>query len=191
MSDKETGPPLEALSSYRDFDGWLGLLIKAIFIAMPVVGCFFIMDVPFYLELSILREQYYGLILAMVLPCTFMIVPMTKKSPRDSVPWYDVILAVLGTVVGLYIAIFYWNINLDLGTVTLDRVIIGTIALALILEASRRVTNWFLAAFGLFFILFPHLSWLFPDLLEVFTTLALIISKLLFQNIKFFHILAF
>ena len=133
---------------------------------MPVVGCFFIMDIPFYLELSILREQYYGLILAMVLPCTFIIVPMTKKSLRDRVPWYDIILAVLGAVVGLYIAIFYWNINLDLGTVTLDRVIIGTIALALILEASRRVTNWFLAAFGLFFLFFPHLSWLFPNLLE-------------------------
>jgi TRAP transporter 4TM/12TM fusion protein len=156
---------MEVLGGYRNSDGWLGRLVKILFIAMPLVGCFFIMDVPFYLELSILREQYYGLILAMVLPCTFIIVPMTKKSPRDKVPWYDIILAVLGAVVGLYIAIFYWNINLDLGTVTQDRVIIGTIALALILEASRRVTNWFLAAFGLFFLLFPHLSWLFPDLL--------------------------
>jgi TRAP transporter 4TM/12TM fusion protein len=165
MSDKETGPPMEVFGGYRNSDGWLGRLTKILFIAMPVVGCFFIMDVPFYLELSILREQYYGLILAMVLPCTFIIVPMSRKSPRDKVPWYDLILAFLGAVVGLYIAIFYWNINLDLGTVTLDRVIIGTIALALILEASRRVTNWFLAAFGLFFLIFPHLSWLFPDLL--------------------------
>ena len=165
MNDKETGLPAELLGGYRDLDGWPGRLVKVIFIAMPVIGCFFIMDVPFYLELSILREQYYGLILAMVLPCTFILVPMTKRSPGDRVPWYDVILAVLGAVVGLYITLFYWAINLDLGTVTLDRVIIGTIALALILDASRRVTNWFLAVFGLFFILFPHLSWLFPDLL--------------------------
>ena len=155
MSDKETGPPVDSLGFYRHFDGWLDGLVKVIFIAMPVVGCFFIMDVPFYLEWSILREQYYGLILAMVLPCTFILVPMRKKSPRDRVPWYDVILAVLGAVVGLYVAIFYLKINLVLGTVTPDRVIIGTIALALILEASRRVTNWFLAAFGLFFILSP------------------------------------
>ena len=165
MNDQETGLPAELLGGYRDLDGWPGRLVKVIFIAMPVIGCFFIMDVPFYLELSILREQYYGLILAMVLPCTFILVPMTKGSPKDRVPWYDAVLAVLGAVVGLYITIFYWAINLDLGTVTPDRVIIGTIALALILDASRRVTNWFLAAFGLFFILFPHLSWLFPDLL--------------------------
>ena len=168
MSDTEAGPPAESLGAYRELEGWLGHLTKVIFIAMPVIGCFFILDVPFYLEWSILREQYYGLILAMVLPCTFILIPMTKKSPKDSVPWYDGILSVLGAVVGLYIAIFYWKINLVLGDVTPDRVIIGTIALAVILEASRRVTNWFLAAFGLFFILFPHISLLFPGLLEGF-----------------------
>ena len=166
MSDKETAPPAESSGYLRDLSGWLDHLTKIIFIAMPLVGCFFIMDVPFYLEWSILREQYYGLILAMVLPCTFILIPMSSKSPRDRVPWYDAILAILGAVVGLYIAVFYLKITLTLGDVTPDRVIMGTIALAIILEASRRVTNWFLASFGLFFILFPHLSWLFPDLLS-------------------------
>ena len=166
MSDKETGPPAESSGAFRDLDGWLGHLTKAIFIAMPVVGCFFIMDVPFYLEWSILREQYYGLILAMILPCTFILVPMSRKSPRDRVPWYDGVLAILGAVVGLYIGIFYLKITLALGNITPDRVIFGTLGIFLILEASRRVTNLFLALFGLFFIIFPHLSWLFPDLLS-------------------------
>jgi TRAP transporter 4TM/12TM fusion protein len=166
MSDKETGPAGESSGNYRDLTGWLERLTKAIFIAIPVVGCFFIMDVPFYLKWSVLREQYYGLILAMVLPCTFILVPMSGRSPRDRVPWYDAVLAVLGALVGLYVAVFYRGISLVLGAVTLDRIIMGTIALALVVEASRRVTNWFLASFGLFFILFPHLSWLFPDLLS-------------------------
>ncbi|MFH1489766.1 MAG: TRAP transporter fused permease subunit [Pseudomonadota bacterium] len=165
MSDRKTGS-FAMSSGYRDPVGWTGRLTKGILIAMPLVGCFFIMDVPFYLEWEILREQYYGLILAMVLPCAFILVPMGRKSPRDRVPWYDAVLAVLGAVVGLYIAIFYYKINLVLGTITPDRVILGTIGITLILEATRRVTNWILAAFGLFFILFPHLSWLFPDLLS-------------------------
>ncbi len=170
MSDQETAaPPAESSGYFRELGGWLGHLPRIIFIAMPLVGCFFIMDVPFYLEWSILREQYYGLILAMVLPCTFILVPMGKKSPRNRVPWYDVVLAILGAVVGLYVAIFYLKITLALGTITPDRVIMGTIAIFLILEASRRVTNLFLACFGLFFILFPHLSSLFPDLLSGFS----------------------
>lgn len=168
MNEKETGPPVEGSGLFREIQGWPDRLTRILFTAMPLVGCFFIMDVPFYLEWSILREQYYGLILAMVLPCTFILVPMSRKSPRYRVPWYDYVLAVLGAVVGLYIAVFYLRITLSLGTITPDRVILGTIALFLILEASRRVTNLFLALFGLFFILIPHLSKLFPDLLSGF-----------------------
>ena len=168
MSDKETGTPGASFGYFRDLSGWADRFTKIILIAMPLVGCFFIMDVPFYLEWSILREQYYGLILAMILPCTFILVPMSRKSPRNRVPWYDAILAILGAVVGLYVAIFYLKITLALGTITPDRVIMSTIALFLILEASRRVTNLFLAAFGLFFILAPHLCLLFPDQLSGF-----------------------
>jgi TRAP transporter 4TM/12TM fusion protein len=164
MSDKETGPLAESSGNFRDLHGWVDRLTKSVFIAMPLVGCFFIMDVPFYLEWSILREQYYGLILAMVLPCVFILVPMSKQSPRDRVPWYDAVLAVLGVVVGLYVFIFYLKITLVLGIITPDRVILGTIALALILEATRRVTNLFLAAFGLIFIVLPHFYFVAPDL---------------------------
>jgi len=164
MSDKETGPLAESAGNFRDLHGWVDLLTKIIFIAMPLVGCFFIMDVPFYLEWSILREQYYGLILAMVLPCVFILFPMSEQSPRDRVPWYDAILAVLGVVVGLYVFIFYLKITLVLGIITPDRVILGTIALALILEATRRTTNLFLAVFGLIFIVLPHFYFVAPDI---------------------------
>jgi TRAP transporter 4TM/12TM fusion protein len=164
MSDKEIGPPAESSGYHRDLSGWPDRLTKGIFIAMPLVGCFFIMDIPFYLEWSILREQYYGLILAMVLPCVFILFPMSKKSPRDRVPWYDILLAALGVVVGLYVFIFYLKITLVLGIITPDRVILGTIALALVLEATRRTTNLFLAVFGLIFIVLPHFSFVAPDI---------------------------
>ena len=164
MSDQEAAPLTESAGNFRDVHGWLDWLTKIIFIAMPLVGCFFIMDIPFYLEWSILREQYYGLILAMVFPCVFILVPRSKKSPRDRVPWYDAILAVLSVVVGLYVFIFYLKITLVLGTITPDRVILGTIALALTLEATRRVTNLFLAVFGLIFIVLPHFSFVAPDI---------------------------
>jgi TRAP transporter 4TM/12TM fusion protein len=163
MSDKQSKSPAASSGLYRNLDGWSARLTNMTFIAIPLVGCFFIMDIPFYFDWAVLREQYYGLILAMVLPLTFMLIPMTKKAPRDRIPWYDLILALLGVVIGLYIAIFYQGIALSLGTISPDRVILGTIALALIVEASRRVTNWILAAFGLLFILFPHFAWMFSD----------------------------
>lgn len=153
----------EDLGSYRNLDRWLNLLIKWILIAIPLVACFFILDVPIYLNWSILMEQYYGLILAMVFPCIFILVPLTKKAPRDRVPCYDFVLAILGIIVGLYIALFYKQIVFNLGVITPDRVVVGSIALALILEGCRRVTNWILSVFALMFIFLPHFSWLLPD----------------------------
>jgi TRAP transporter 4TM/12TM fusion protein len=163
MSQKHSESPAASSGLYRNLQGWSARLTKMTFIAIPLVGCFFIMDIPFYLDWAVLREQYYGLILAMVLPLTFVLIPMTKKAPRDRIPWYDLILALLGVVIGLYIAIFYQGIALSMGTISPDRVILGTIALALMVEASRRVTNWILAGVGLLFLFFPHFAWMFSD----------------------------
>ena len=69
------------------------------------------LDIPFYLGFAVLREQYYGLMLALLLPCAFLLVPFSKNSPKDRVPWYDFILALLGVIVGLYLAIFYHHLR--------------------------------------------------------------------------------
>jgi TRAP transporter 4TM/12TM fusion protein len=166
MSDKGVDLQIadEDLASFRSLGGWLNLLVKWTLVAIPLVTCFFILDVPIYLKWSILMEQYYGLILAMVFPCIFILLPMTKKAPMNRVPWYDFVLAILGIIVGLYIALFYNQIALTLGDITPDRVVVGTIAFALILEGCRRATNWILSVFTLLFIVLPHFSWLLPDI---------------------------
>lgn len=156
----------EDLASYRNLGGRLRVVVRWTLICIPLVACFFILDAPFYLKWSIMMEQYYGFILAMVFPCLFILLPMTKRAPMNRVPWYDFVLALLGIVVGLYVAFFYPQIALDLANVhyTSSRVFVGTIALILILEGSRRATNWILSLFTLLFILIPHFTWLLPDI---------------------------
>ena len=149
---------------FRNLHGWLNVLVKGILIAIPIVACFFIMDCPFYLNWTILMEQFYGIMAAMILPLVFILIPISQKAPRNRVPWYDFVLALLSIMVGFYVALYYGQILRKLGDVTPDRVIVGTIALALILEASRRTINLFIAVFGLLFILLPHLSFLLPEL---------------------------
>jgi TRAP transporter 4TM/12TM fusion protein len=148
---------------FRTLDGWVSQAVKAILAAIPVVGCFFIMDCPFYLNWSILMEQYYGIIAAMILPMVFMLVPFSRKAPLDRVPWYDVVLALLSIVVFLYVGILYNKLLQNVGEVTPDRVVMGTIALALTLEASRRTINLFITIFALVFLVLPHLSFLLGD----------------------------
>jgi len=111
------------VSRFRTLSGRPRLLTKTLLIAIPIVGAFFVLDTPSYLGYSILREQYYGLFLAMVLACVFLLSPPNKRAARDRVPWYDVILSILGACVGLYVAVLYPNILWELGIVTLDRAI--------------------------------------------------------------------
>lgn len=148
---------------FRDVSGWLSGPIRWILVAIPIVGCFFIMDCPFYLNWSILMEQYYGIIAGMILPMVFVLVPFSRKAPRDRVPWYDLVLALLSIAVGLYVGILYNKIAQNVGEVTTERVIMGTIALVVTLEASRRTINLFITIFALIFIVLPHLSFLFGD----------------------------
>jgi TRAP transporter 4TM/12TM fusion protein len=151
---------------YRTLSGRWRLFTKLQLIGIPVVGTFFVLDIPFYLGQAILREQYFGLFLAMVLSNLFLLFPPTKKAARDRVPWYDVILTLLSFVVGLYVAIFYPKVLFELGVVSVDKVILGTIAIFLILEGLRRVSGWVLVILGLLFILYARFTWLFPGILN-------------------------
>jgi TRAP transporter 4TM/12TM fusion protein len=142
------------------------LLTKVLLTALPIVGVFFIMDTPTYLGWEVLREQYYGIVLAIVLSSVFLLAPANRKTTRDRVPWYDLILSLMGFGVGLYVAVLYPQILWRLGVVTPDRVIMSTVAIVLILEAARRLTGLVLPILGLLFILYGRFSWLAPGILQ-------------------------
>jgi TRAP transporter 4TM/12TM fusion protein len=151
-------------SRFRSLSKRLRLLTKLLLIALPVMSVFFIMDTPSYLGWAFLREQYYGFFLAIVFASVFLLVPPTKGAARNRVPWYDVVLSLMGFVVGLYVAILYPKILWRLGVITPDRVIMSTIAILLILEGVRRLTGWVLPILGLLFILYARFTWLAPGI---------------------------
>lgn len=152
------------VSRFRTLSGRWGLLTKVQLIAIPLVGTFFILDIPFYMRQAILREQYFGIFLALVMSSVFLLLPATQKAVRHRVPWYDVALAVLSFVVGFYVAIWYPTVVFNLGVVTPDKVILGTIAILLIFEGVRRLTGWILVTLGLLFILYARFAWLAPGI---------------------------
>ncbi len=150
---------------FRNLSGWMGLYTRLSLTVMPIIGTFFVLDIPSYLGWSILREQYLGLILGMVLSCSFLLVPPYSKAARDRVPWYDIILSILGLITGLYITILYPKLVWDMALITQDRVILGTIIIVLIIEASRRTTGWLVASVGLLSLLYLRFTWLVPGML--------------------------
>ncbi len=152
------------ISRYRNLKGGWLFLTKSILISIPVVGCFFILDIPFYLRWAIMKEQYFGLFLALLLSSIFLTVPPTQSASRERVPWYDMILSTLSFSVGLYLAIFYPRILEKLGVITPYRTILSTIAIFLILEGLRRLTGWILVSLALIFIFYARFTWLIPGI---------------------------
>ncbi|MFQ5849786.1 MAG: TRAP transporter permease [Candidatus Binatia bacterium] len=152
-------------SKFRTLQGPLKRVETSLLTLMVLSGVLFVLDVHLYLGKVILREQFLGLFLALVLASVFLGVPASGRSPRDRVPWYDLVLALLGLTVGLYVAIVYPRILFRLAVLTPDKWLLGALAILLILESARRLTGWVLIIIVLLFILYARFAFLFPGVL--------------------------
>ncbi len=153
---------VEELTRFRTLRGLTGLWVKTLLIAIPVTGVFFVAEAPFYMGLAIMREQYLGLFLALILGGVFLTVPPTERADRNHVPWYDLVFSFLGLAVGLYAAWFFPEIMRTMGDPDTLRLGLGVIAILLILEALRRTVGWILVGVGVFFLLYARFANLFP-----------------------------
>lgn len=150
------------LTKFRSLRGLAGFLEKVFLAAIPLSGVVFVSDAPFYLGLAILREQYLGLFLALILGAVFLSVPPSSGADRHRVPWYDALFSFLGLTVGLYVAFFFPEVMRRMGDPDAHRLVLGTIAILLIFEALRRTVGWILVGVGAFFLLYGRYADFFP-----------------------------
>lgn len=109
--------------------------------------------------------QFRAMHLAFGLCILFLVYPMSKKSSRDTVPWYDWVLAVIATIPNLYIAIGFKQLAARAGHVTTLDAIMGLLLMLIILEAARRVVGMTLVGISGFFILYTMFGSYFPSVL--------------------------
>lgn len=112
---------------------------------------------------SLFTQQYHGLFLGLALALAFLLLPMSKSAPRDRVPWYDALFAVTALAVGTYVLLFYPELIRTMGLVSLDKIVLGILAIFLVMEATRRVTGWPLVIIVLAFVVYGHYGYLLPD----------------------------
>ncbi|MBI2361040.1 MAG: TRAP transporter permease [Deltaproteobacteria bacterium] len=146
----------------RHLRGPIGWFANLILVALPLTGVFFLLDIPQRIDWMVFPEQYVGLFLGLALCGTFLIVPARRSGDKDRVPWYDFLAAVAGLAVGLYVFIYYPKLVNSLGEIRLERVILGSISVLLLLEASRRLVGWPLVIIAGFFLFYANFAYLFP-----------------------------
>jgi len=136
-------------------------------ILIPCVAIFFILDIPLMVtKISLFNQQFLAILWSLVLTLTFITTPVSKKFPKNDPKWYDLVLAMLTLIVGFYAAIFYPKILLGLGVVKPIEVVFGILAVILVIESVRRVTNIVVPFIILLFIAYAKFGYLMTGTLS-------------------------
>jgi TRAP transporter 4TM/12TM fusion protein len=122
----------------------------------------------FFIGYTQLNTEYFYLLIALMLPFTFLIFPNSEKSPLDHVPWYDTAFFVLsfGSAIVLMrhvrkAAEAGWEFGGAPATV----IVAGLVMWVVLMEALRRTGGWSLLLSVLPFTVYPLFAdakWLGP-----------------------------
>lgn len=151
---------------YRSLSGLSRNVSVVLLSGMPVLLIVYILDIHTYIGLAFYKEQYLGIFLSMFLASTFINLPASKACPRDRVPWYDALSAVLCFVIFGNVALLYPELVIRLGFADMSQVIMGLVAIVLVFEAVRRIIGYPLVIIGLAMILYARFAYVFPGLLN-------------------------
>lgn len=147
-------------SATRKIKGLLGIFIGCGLLAFSIFQLYASITQSF--PRQILLSIHLGFALTLI----FLLFPFRKKSKRkDSIPWYDYVLALLAIGVGAY-----WPLKIDtivnqVGNLTSLDLIVGTIAIILTLEATRRAVGIPITMIAIIFIAYAYFGQQMPGFL--------------------------
>jgi len=94
------------------------------------------LDLP-WLRTTLDTQQVQALVLALTLAIVFIAYPLRKKE-REKVPLYDLALAFLGFAAFFYVVVVFPELVYRVGRPTMLDIAMGILAIALLIEATRR-----------------------------------------------------
>lgn len=149
-------------SNTRDLKG---IMLKVVFFGLLAFSLFQLYTAIFgqftaYLQRSI----HLGFALSLIF-LLFPAVKKGKKSKRNKVPFYDIILALLAVVVGLYWPIMQEELYYSVGNLSTLDLIVGALAVLLTLEATRRAVGLPITIIAVIFLIYAFFGRYFPGFL--------------------------
>jgi TRAP transporter 4TM/12TM fusion protein len=91
---------------------------------------------------GLLPAQHQGAVhLAFTLLLTIVLYPASKSAKKDSVPWYDIVVGLLGVCASLYLVVNYMSLVERSGLPSDLDLFWGFVLIFVLLEATRRISN--------------------------------------------------
>lgn len=104
--------------------------------------------------------------LAFVQFLAFLLFPASKKMPRNTLPWYDVVLAFIGSGCWCYYIINFQEIVKRAGAYTTLDIVIGVIGIIILFESCRRIVGLPIMIIAASFILYAFVGRYLPGFLN-------------------------
>lgn len=137
-----------------------GAVAKAFYVYVLALGLFHLYTAVFGSFEAYLQRAIH---LTWVLPMAFILYPFAsskkRELPENKVPWYDWILAVASAAPGIYIIMHYDQIMMRIqgvDDITMIQMVLGTMLILLLLEATRRVVGLPLVIVALAFVIYTY-----------------------------------
>lgn len=122
----------------------------------------------FFVDYTQLNTEYFYLLIALMLPFTFLIFPGTANAPLDRIPWYDIVIFAATFLSAIWLMLHIRKaaaLGWEYEGAPMSVIIGGGVMWLVLMEALRRTGGWSLllcvAPFTLY-PLFAEASWLGP-----------------------------
>jgi len=147
----------------------LGKVWQPIFAFFAGFGVLFSIHEIFRLGWVTLHEHvyYYGMI-AIFMSSAFLIFPISKKAPKDRIPWYDFVLVLLTVACCIYLMVHAFKISIE-GWAMVgppSSIVVSIVMWVLVLEVLRRGGGLALLIFAGLISIYPLVAEYMPGFLE-------------------------
>lgn len=161
LSDEEQAALLKKYDAESNTRKLAGIAAGIVFILMLSFSLFQLYTGAFgQYTAYIQRTVHLGFALTLV----FFLFPARKSKVRHKVPWYDMILILLSIIVCAYWPVYYDELVQQIGTISNAQLLIGSIAILLVLEASRRAVGLPITVIASCFLLYAYFGPYMPGM---------------------------
>ncbi len=112
----------------------------------------------FFIEYTQLNTEYFYLLIALMLPFTFLIFPGSDKAPLDRIPWYDIALFVMTSCSAVWLMLNIRRaaaLGWEFDGAPKNVIAAGLVMWFVLMEALRRTGGWSLLLSVFPFTLYP------------------------------------
>ena len=126
---------LDREQAYREHKCWRQSITVIVSIAFVIFQLYATLTGS--ITAQVLRASH----LAFVQFLAFLLFPATKKMPRNTLPWYDIVLGLIGAACWLYIVINFQSLVRRSGNNNITDVIVAIVGILVLFESCRRIVG--------------------------------------------------